>query len=227
MIMNKLLLLFALIFILSACAPDPRNAADAQATLINSQQAALNDAQQRSILADQHAIQMQQAQAQLSTQIAAHDRLIVWTSDAGAAALASFILACAAIIIMNLITASKAAKVYTMRRAEVKANLISLDPVTRQYPLLITFQKGIFFLANPNIGQVLQLDTHNKADRQAISACAQVQTAGILAAAASHSKGPQDISRILPTIIDAKESGLQVGEIYNNMVDMLNKESNG
>jgi hypothetical protein len=225
--MNKLFFLFALIFFLSSCAPDPRNAADAYATQSQADQAALDAAQQRSFLADQHALELQQANAQLAMQIAARNRLVTTLSYTGSAALGAIILASLAIIVVTMINSSRAVKVYVMRRAEVHANLIPLDPVTRQYPLFIQYTgKGNFSLTNPNTGQVLLLDTNNEADRQAIAASAQVATAGILAAAASHARSPQDISRIRPTIIDAKESGLQVGEIYNNMVDMLNRSSN-
>ena len=92
---------------------------------------------------------------------------------------------------------------------------------------MISFHRGVFNLTNPNTGQTLLLDTHNEADRQAIAASAQVQTAGVLAAEARKAHGSQDIAKIRPTIINAKESGLQVGEIYNNMVDSLNRNSNG
>jgi 16S rRNA G1207 methylase RsmC len=225
--MNKLLLSFILCFcFLSACAPDPRNAADAYATTSQADQAALNAAQQRSLLNDQHTLAEQQANAQLAASIAAHNHLVTWISLAGSLALGIFILASTVIIIVTMWHASHAIKIYSLRHAEVQANLIPLDPITRQYPLLISFHRGVFSLTNPNIGQTLLLDTHNEADRQAIAASAQVQAAGVLAVEARKAHGAQDIAKIRPTIIDAQESGLQVGEIFNNMVDTLNRSSN-
>jgi hypothetical protein len=220
MIMNKLLLLLAFFFLLSACAPDPRNAADADATRLRAEQFALDTSQTRSNLAAQQALDLQAQQDQQATNIAAHNRLVT----AASWSIILILLASTVIFSVSMWQSSQAFKVFSMRRAEVQANLIPLDPVTRQYPLFILYNgKGSFNLTNPNTGQVLLLDTNHEPDRQAIAAAAQVQTAGVLAVQAARAHSPQAIDKIRPTIIDADGDGLKVGEIFNNMVDMLNR----
>ena len=92
------------------------------------------------------------------------------------------------------------------RAAVVRANLISLDKVTRQYPVYLQYQAaGRYALVNPNTNSVTMLDTRSELDRQMIAAVSGVQIAGVIAQEARKSKDPAGISIMKPPIVHAQE----------------------
>jgi hypothetical protein len=213
----KYLWFLLLIVSLSACAPDPRNAADAYSTRLQADQKALDSQQQRAQAADRNAMEMQTAKALQATQIAARSRFIYWLSIIDLVALCLVLLVGSGSLSWAFWHLGQAVS----RKALVSANLIPLDPLTRQYPLLINYDgKGRFTLTNPNTGQVLQLDTRNDPDRQLIASSGMVQAAGVLAVEARKSKDPEGMALIHPEIIDASAAGVRPGDLFEQMVDL-------
>jgi hypothetical protein len=215
-----LLALFVLI-ILAGCAADPRNEADAYATRSRADQAALNSAQQRYITEDQHTLAMQQAAATQAERTAALQRFFHWFGIVGTLVLCITFVAGGASASWAFWKSTRALSAYAQRRAEVSANLISLDPVTRQYPLLIQYiGKGRYSLVNPNNGMVLLLDSRHAPDRQLIASAGMVQATGVMAREARKSTDPAGMALIRPTVIDAQEGGVKVGaDLWENLVE--------
>jgi hypothetical protein len=93
----------------------------------------------------------------------------------------------------------------TARRQFAKPIEIRLDPVTRQYPLLMNkVSDGKFSLTNPNTGSVTMLYERNPADKQMIQAMSAVQYIGAMGHEARLSHKPEALTSVetLPQIID-------------------------
>lgn len=196
--MKKLLLILFLILSLAACEPDPRDAAQAEAIRLNAQQNSADRIQARQEAADQAALNLQQEQAISAAKVQAENITIYYAGILGTIALGLLFLALAAGLSWAMIGTGRA----WVRAAEVKANLITLNPETRQFPLFIQYTgKGQFTLTNPNTGSVAFLDTRRAADRQMITASAAVQLAGAIATEARRSKDPAAVAIIQPPLI--------------------------
>jgi hypothetical protein len=197
--MTRLTLYCLLILLLTACAPDPRKQAIADETISGAQQNALDRSQQRQIAADLHQSKMSDLAAATTARQTAQQLLwqnlgysliaLIWVSSLGIAVGVAY----------TSIAASRA----IARRAELQANLVRLDPVTRQYPLLLQYVgKGSYTLANPNTGSVMYLDTRQPEHRQLIQASGAVQLAGVIAREAAHSRDPRGLASIMPILTD-------------------------
>jgi hypothetical protein len=85
---------------------------------------------------------------------------------------------------------------------------IRLDPVTRQFPLLITkIKDGAYSLSNPNTDSITMLYERNPADMMMIQAMSATQHDGALAYQARMSHKPGEIAAIeSPQIIEMERA---------------------
>lgn len=200
---RKLLFVLFIAFTLSACAPDPRREAQAFATRSQAEQEAADQVQQRAQSADSHALQMKHQEAVAQEWEAGLNVVIHYASIFASIAMSMSVMAAGVGLSLALIGTGQAAGNF----AKVRSNLIPLNPVTRQYPLLITYAgKGRYTLANPNTNSVLLLDTRSEPDRQMILGMSNTQYAGALAHEARLSLKPGDIAAItapVQEVVDA------------------------
>jgi membrane protein required for beta-lactamase induction len=190
---------FLLWALASGCTVDPRKTAAAYETTVRADQDAADRTQERQIEADLHAIAMADAQAAEAERQAAQQVvwrnlgyslvMLLWLSSIGLAA--------------GIAYASVGTGRAVAHKAMIQANLIRLDPTTRQFPLLLQYTgKGKVSLTNPNTGQVLLLDTRSQAHRQMIQGSAAVQLAGVLAREASRSDNPEGVAMVTPVLTE-------------------------
>jgi hypothetical protein len=99
-----------------------------------------------------------------------------------------------------------------VRAAEVRANLIALDPETMQYPVFLQYLgKGLFSAVNLNTNAVTLLDSRSDPDRQMISAAGAVQLSGKIAREARLSSDPAGVSSMIPLVIEVETEDLKLG----------------
>lgn len=189
----------------TACQPDPRKQAQADQIREQAQQDALNQEQQRQQSSELHDLEMQQLAVEQGHREATKQ---AWRNGLNMLITISFFFATAGVCYVifslsrSISTASDGIAKAMVRAAEVKANLIRLDPVTRQYPLLAQYiGNGRFSLANPNTDSVLLLDSRNEPDRLMIQAAGAVQYAGALAREARQADDPAGVSIIKAPIV--------------------------
>lgn len=207
-----------LILALTACAPDPRKEADAYATRIQAEQDALNSEQARLHNEDLHVIQLQEQvleqghrEATKQEWRAGLNTMIRWGFGFGTFALCLVLVGAAVSSVYSAMGTAKA----MVHMANVKANLIYLDPATHQFPLFHHVHGDRFAMHNPNDGSVVMLDLSQAADRQKIAGANATQMAGEIANQARQSSDPAGVSIVRPVVIDAEEEGLTVGmDIY-------------
>ena len=176
-------LLILLVIILAAgCAPDPRNQADADKTRLLAEQQAADQTQARKQAADLHTQALRDAEQTQAVRVAAKNRMIGGASVIGLITLAALAAASVFVYVTRLAPGLAAAAVTA---ADLRARLIPLDKITRQYPLLQTQHNGQPMLTNPNAGQVLELTAGHDPNPQQIAATGQTQTVGLIADAAA------------------------------------------
>ena len=214
--MKKVLPIILLLILVSACAPDPRKEAEAYATRIEADQNALNSEQNR-----QHAEQLHQFELQRRAMDQENQKAIqsqwqlalnraIWGGSITLIIVVCFSVVSVTRTINQTVEGVGAAFV---RRADVGANLIPLDRVTRQFPLFIQHVHGDkYALHNPNAGSVVMLDVSNPADRQMIATSGATQIAGVIAQEARQSTDPAGVSIIQPPIVNVKDELLTVGK---------------
>jgi len=214
--MKKVLPIILLLILVSACAPDPRKEAEAYATRIEADQNALNSEQNR-----QHAEQLHQFDLQRRAMDQENQKAIqpqwqlalnraIWGGSITLIIVVCFSVVSVTRTINQTVEGVGAAFV---RRADVGANLIQLDRVTRQFPLFIQHVHGDkYALHNPNAGSVVMLDVSNPADRQMIATSGATQIAGVIAQEARQSTDPSGVSIIQPPIVNVKDELLTVGK---------------
>lgn len=187
--MKKIVIFVLAMLMLSACGYDPRRDAEAYATY---QQSDVEAEQKRQALQhddDLHAIRVQQINAAyewirsflMTALIAAMFAVFVSISSAGIGSSFYFIGTGIALTKRNL----------------SMPNLIKLDPVTRQFPILISkIGEGKYSLSNPNTNSVTFLYDRNPADKMMIQAMAATQHDGALAYQARLSHKPGEIVQV-------------------------------
>ncbi len=195
-------LTFALILLLAislaACAPDPRDAAEATAIVLRAEQDAADRTQARTQAEAQAVIALAEAQTVSAQRTQAINSLIRWAGIFGTIAVCGALLATGAGFSWAAVGTGKA----WARLAEVRANLIGLNEATRQFPLVMHYLgKGRYSLANPNTGSIAELDTRRPEDRQLITVSGAVMLAGVVAREARRSVDPAGVAVIQPAIV--------------------------
>lgn len=181
----------ALAVLLSGCAVDPRNQADADNSRALTAEKVADQVQAREVAAVDAAARQAQEAATQAARVRAEQLVTRWASVAGSVSLAGVILAGGVGLGWFAVGAGRAGA----RAAEVRANLIPLNEVTRQYPAFLQYVgRGRFSLANLNTGQVLMLDTRNEADAQLVKVTASVLTMGVMAREARRAKDAPGVS---------------------------------
>lgn len=204
--LNRYFLLMVAALLLAACQPDPRKEAQAFQIREQAEQDALNQEQNRAQDEELHDLQVQELQVQQGHREATAQKwrealntgisLVKWPMI--------FALAYAILSLAHAISVGSRGIAQAMvRAAEVRANLIGLDPDTRQFPLLVQpLGRGRFAAFNPNTNSVLILDVRNEPDRRMIQAAGAVQYVGALASEAKQSSDPAGVSIITAPLID-------------------------
>ena len=217
--MKRILLIMALVWLVSGCAPDPRKEAEAYQIRTIAQQDAYNMEQARRQKEALDAVALQNAQLEASQKEATAKawrdgwnmtlRFAFYVFTAGVC----YVLFMASrSIATSFATTTEGISTAIVRAAEVKANLIYLDEKTRQYPVFLQYLgQGKFSAVNLNANAVLMLDTRSEPDRQMIAAMGATQYAGALAREARQSEDPTGVSMINAPVIDAKSELLSIG----------------
>jgi hypothetical protein len=198
---NKFVLIVVLCLacMLTACAADPRKEAEAYATRTQADQSAANQAQLREQSAELHALNMQHQEAVAMEWEAGLNKVIHAGALVGQYVFVLVLIAAGYGFSIAVVGTGKA----WARFVEVRANLIRLDPVTRQYPAVLTYvSKGRYSLANLNNDSVLMLDTRNEPDRQMILGMSNTQYAGALARESRMSLQPGEVAGILAPFVE-------------------------
>jgi hypothetical protein len=185
------IIVFAMIAVtlLTSCEPDPRRAADAYATRQESDVQAQAQRQAMDQSAGEHAYKMQRM-AETGKMISAFMKITLTAL--------SFTL------FVALISLGLGSSFFFIGGGIAKAKLelskpyqVRLDPVTRQFPLLITkVKEGQYSLSNPNTDSITMLYERNPADKLMIQAMCSIQHDGALAHEARMSHRPGEIASI-------------------------------
>ncbi len=216
---SLLILMVCAFMTITACAPDPRKDAQAEQIRSEARQNALNQQQARQQKAALDAVALQNAQLEASQKQATAQ---AWSAGWNMTLKFAFYVFTAGVcyvlfmasrsIATSFATASEGLSTAIVRKAEVRANLIALDPVTRQYPIYLQYLgNGRFSAVNLNVNAVLMLDTRSEPDRQMIAAMGATQYAGALAREARQSNDPAGMAMINAPVIDAKSELLSIG----------------
>jgi hypothetical protein len=187
--MKRVIIIALFALMLTACAADPRREADAYATRqqADTQSEAARQAIQQQ--AETHDLKMQRYQEvgqwvsalMMTSMIAAMFTVFV--------ALVSFGIGSSFVFI--------GAGIARAKHELTKPYLVRLDPVTRQYPLLISkVGDGKYSLSNPNTNSTTMLYDRNPADMLMIQAMSAIQHDGALAYQARMSHKPEAIAEI-------------------------------
>jgi hypothetical protein len=219
----------AVLMILSGCAPDPRVQAAANATTLQSQQDAADQAQARAQAETKFKLEQTQRAEVSRFWVAWLGQFIQW------AGLSLTLAACIVLIRVGqgVGIAAHGIGEAVANMAMVRSNLIAMDPRTRTYPMLVNLRyegHGIFSAFNPMVGQVVLMDTANPADRQMIATLGMQNLAGIVAYEARHHRDdPAGVGMIgiQPAIAATRESRqdgddrLEIGAALEMVRDLM------
>lgn len=200
-----LTILLLLIIAAAACTPDPRDQAEATQIVMEAEQDAANQEQERQQAAETYALELEEKQATSAARIKAIQTVTKVASIVGSIGLSITLLAAAVGFGWAFVGSGKAAA----RFAEVRANLLPLDKETRSFPALLTYAgHGRYTITDPNSSATHYLDTRNEPDRQLISILGAVRLAGVVAQEARKSSDPAGLAVYQPVVIP--------GEPYEN-----------
>ena len=216
-----ILLTFAAL-LLSACGPDPKREAEAYAIRVQADANARDQGQAREQAEELHNIQVAELEIEAQHKAAT---AVEWRNGLNRFIRVGFffmiVYACVFLfygthsMIVSFKIASTGLAKATARAAMVKANLIYLDPKTRQFPMLLQYiGKGRYSLANGNVDGVMMLDTRNAPDRQMITASGLTQLSGAVAQEAAKSSDPAGIAVMRPPVVHADNGNLRIGETF-------------
>ena len=160
---------------LTACSPDPRNAADAERTRLEAQSASQRDAQALSQAQRDWEITTKEREQLSSTIVERRTEIITWWSRA---ALAAGILAIGSIGLgFSQVTLGLAAT--TVNAARLRSTLVYLDAKTGTFPLVTYKGAGRYTIADPNTGMTMVADSRHQADRAMIAAAMGIRLTGV------------------------------------------------
>lgn len=218
--MRKVMVLLSLLFLISACAPDPRKEAQALEIRSRAEQEALNQEQARQQSAELHVVALEEAQLEAGHEAATAqewrnglNRSIRVMFFFGIIYAAVFMFYGTRSMIVSFDIASRGLAKAAARSAMVRANLVYLDPKTRQFPILLQYLgKGRYSLANANADDVMMLDTRIEPDRQMIATSGLTQLAGAVAQEAVKSSDPAGIAVMQLPMVSARDEMVTVGD---------------
>lgn len=197
----KTIYLAVFLLLVSACAPDPRDQAEATQIIMEAEQDAANQVQERQQEADTYTQELLERQATSETRIKAIQMITRSSSIAGSIAVFITIIAAGIGFGWAFIGSGKAAA----RFATVRANILPLDKETRSFPALLSYAgHGRYTLTDPNSGATHYLDTRNAPDRQLISILGAVRLAGVVAQEARKSSDPAGLAVYNPVVISGE-----------------------
>lgn len=190
-----ILILAAVGLILAGCVPDPRNEAEAYSMRLAAESRSKSDelARQQSQTAFEQS--QREVAAGEAARVAAVGRF--WSIFGSVAVIAACLAVVAAAVgfAWGAIGTGRAVS----RSAMVRANLIQLPDVTRQFPLILTpTADGRFSLANPNSGSVAWLDVDRTENKDLIASAASVALAGVIAREARRAEGVGNVRIVHP-----------------------------
>ena len=217
--MKRILLIMALVWLVSGCAPDPRKEAKAFQIRSQAEQEAANSEAARAHQQELNAIETQNRQIEEQHREATAAEWRAGLNTVIHYGLLTFAVVLCFVLVMvsrsfsnSFATVTEGVAKALVRRAEVRANLIRLDPETRQYPVYLErLGNGRYSAVNFNTSEVLLLDVRKEPDRQMIAAMGAVQYAGALAQEARQSNDPTGVAMINAPVIDAKSELLSIG----------------
>lgn len=213
----RLLLALISLALLASCAPDPRKNAEAYRIRSTADEQAANEAQARKQSEDLHNMELQRLAEEQARRDETHAKKVaalnaIWSTFKIAGSISL-------VLLLFAVTASISRATYGLANASViaaefHANLIALDPATRQFPLLRQVHGNHYALHNPNTGSVLMLNAAREEDRQLITAMGATQLAGAIAYEARQSSDPAGMVMMSPPMIHAQENGLVIGDDF-------------
>lgn len=201
------------VFLLAGCAPDPRDAADAERTLLLTEQDVLDREQARTL-------ELERARVWNERWGRAMDALA-----AGARVglgIAGFAAALGAGIGLGTLLAGLGAA--GAKAALFRADWVPLDPRTRQYPMirqwvaedgrrLVSFGRGVYLMGNPNDGSVTAFDESRPGDRQKIAGMTGAWELGVVASEAGKSSDPAGVAVIAPAVTNLTGASAELIEV--------------
>lgn len=203
--MNKLLFLSLIFVMLTACAPDPRREAEAYAIQSEAEQKALDAERARNTQVELDRLTVENTVIETGHKEATKAE---WRRGLNNAIKYGFIFftvgLCVSLLVLSysISRASIGISNAVTQGSMVRANLIRLDPVTRQYPLLVNYVgKGRYSLTDPNTATVMMLDTRQDGDRQMIAGAMNTRQVGALAMMAKEMQDASAMPMIEPTEI--------------------------
>ena len=198
----------ALLVIMTSCAPDPRREAQAYQIIEQADQDALNQEQNRLQDEQLHQFQLQQLaveqahrEATAAEWRAGLNYLIRWSFTVGTFVAAVLIVAFGIALSVGALGISRA----TVTAANLKAQLIYLDPATGQFPMITYSGNGHYTLTDPNTKYTMYLDSRNESDAQLIAGALAIRQIGVQTRNAGRSGDAASISQVQPMIIDGKD----------------------
>jgi hypothetical protein len=202
----KYLLIALLTLFIVSCAPDPRKEAAAFATTSEAEQRAADAEQARRQSEEVHALEMQNREAAQAKWQALLNRVIGTVTIAAQVSAFLLVLSVGVAGVFVMKSSVQAYSKYAMRRAEVMAEIIKIDPVTHTFPVfMVDTGNNVKALMNPNDNSVTLFDVNNPADRAKVQAMANVLYAGQLARHARMSHKPGEVAKInAPQIIESE-----------------------
>ena len=187
--MKRIFIIALFALMLSACAADPRREADAYATR------QLSDTQ-----AEAARVAIQQQQEAHDYKMQRYQEVSMWISKFAMVSMISAMFTVFVALVSFGIGSSFFFIGGGIARAKLeltKPYLVKLDPVTRQYPLLISkVADGKYSLSNPNTNSTTMLYDRNPADMLMIQAMSATQHDGALAYQARLSHKPGEVASI-------------------------------
>jgi hypothetical protein len=173
---RKMVFLFAALFILSACAPNPVDVAEGERIVMQARQDALAAEQIREQRAVEHALKVKNDQA-AAYQFQQMTRGFLRVATVfGSLSLAFALMSTGASVSIAVVGAGKAFSI----AAEFKARQLCLDPKTGTYPQFVFHIHGEkYALADPNTHSSRLLDANHEPDRQAIVNAGYIAAVGV------------------------------------------------
>lgn len=174
----KWIVMAMLCLLMAGCAADPRNEAEAQATISQAQQAAEDARATREQKQAEAQLKLKEREAMSQQWIESVNTFIKWMMYFAIVASALVMLSASGALGWAFFGLSRAFQEQMAHQAQ----LIHMDENTRQFPLLLHHNgKGLFTAVDMNTGAVADLDVRNAGDRQMIAGAQAIRLAGVVA----------------------------------------------